>query len=108
MRQDELAGKIKEYVAQNLHLPLTVDDLCKTFYVGRRQVYEIFKQNFGCSVKKYALDKKIERAKTLLRTTDQSVQLVAEQCGFSDYNNFIQRFKSQTGKTPVAYRKQKV
>lgn len=107
MRRDELAEKIKEYVAQNLNLPLTVDDLCKTFYVGRRQVYEIFKENFGCSVKKYVLEKKMQRAKNLLRTTDQSVQLVAEQCGFGDYNNFIQRFKRQTGVTPAAYRKHK-
>ena len=105
MRRDELAEKIKEYVAQNLHLPLTVEQLCQTFYVGRRQLYDIFKENFGASVKQYVLDKKTEKAKTLLSKTDLSVQMIAERCGFCDYNNFIQRFKKQTGFTPTAYRK---
>ena len=107
MQQDELAEKIKEYVAQNLHLPLTVEELCGTFYVGRRQLYQIFQENFGTSVKRYVLSKKIEKAKLLLRTTDQSVQMIAETCGFGDYNNFIQRFKTETGSTPIGYRNKK-
>ena len=56
-------------------------------------------------VKQYVLDRKMARAKHLLTTTELSVTDVAEQTGFADYNNFIQRFKKVTGHTPLQYRK---
>ena len=51
--------------------------------------------------------RKIARAKQLLATTELSVTAVAERTGFADYNNFIQRFKKMTGRTPLQYRKHK-
>ena len=45
---------------------------------------------------------RLERAKELLRTTDQLVKQVSEAVGYEDDHVFIRRFKKYTGKTPGA------
>ena len=77
------------------------------FLLNRQQLYAIFRENFAVPVKQYVLERKIARAKHLLTATNLSVTAVAEQTGFADYNNFIQRFKKITGITPLQYRKLK-
>jgi AraC-like DNA-binding protein len=57
------------------------------------------------TVKEYVLDKKLEKAKLLLKTSELSVTEIANKTGFPDYNNFIQRFKKSVGTTPLKYRK---
>lgn len=96
--------KIREYILNHLHLPLTADYLCKKFFLRKQQLYSLFKQSNQTSLKQYILEKKIELAKKLLRTTNLNVTEIAEAVGFSDYNNFIQRFKSITGITPLKYK----
>ena len=98
--------KIREYILNHLHLPLTADFLCKKFFLGKQQLYSLFKQNNQITLKQYILEKKIELAKKLLRTTNLNVTEIAEAVGFNDYNNFIQRFKSITGITPLKYKTQ--
>ena len=98
--------KIREYILNHLHLPLTADFLCKKFFIGKQQLYALFRQNNQITLKQYILEKKIEQAKKLLRTTNLNVTEIAEAVGFSDYNNFIQRFKMFTGVPPLKYRRQ--
>lgn len=96
--------KIREYILNHLHLPLTADFLCREFFIGKQQLYALFRQNNQTTLKQYILEKKIELAKKLLRTTNLNVTEITETVGFNDYNNFIQRFKSITGVTPLKYR----
>ena len=107
LKQDGLAERLKAFIEENLHEPLTAKELCKNFFLNRQQLYAIFRENFEIPVKQYVLERKILRAKHLLSTTELSVTAVAEQTGFSDYNNFIQRFKKIVGTTPMQYRKRK-
>lgn len=56
---------------------------------------------FNDIVNKY----KIDRAKSLLKYTKQSIAQVSEASGFNSTNHFYQVFKKTTGMTPTAYRK---
>ena len=107
LQENELVERLKKFIEDNLHEPLTTDELCKNFFLSRQQLYAIFRESFSVPVKQYVLERKIARAKQLLSTTNASVTAVAEQTGFADYNNFIQRFKKMTGVTPLQYRKRK-
>ena len=100
--------KIEMFIADNIRLPLTTEFLCKQFYTNRKQLYKIFAEHFNMTVKEYVLKKKLDYAKSLLKTTEKSITQIAELSGFSDYNNFIQRFKKQNGITPLQYRKKEV
>ncbi len=107
LKENDLAERLKKFIEENLNEPLTAEDLCKNFFLNRQQLYAIFRESFAVPVKQYVLERKIARAKHLLTATNLSVTAVAEQTGFADYNNFIQRFKKITGLTPLQYRKRK-
>ena len=105
LEQSVLADEIRCYIDANIGEKLTAKTLCSRFFVNRQQLYTLFYKNFGTTVKDYVLSRKIDYAKHLLRSTPASVMSIAEQCGFPDYNNFIQRFKQAVGTTPLKYRK---
>lgn len=97
--------KIADYIKEHLSETITVDDLCNEFNVPRYILYKMFKTENNCSIKQYILDKKLQAALDLLKNTDMSVGNIAIQVGFSDYNYFIQFFKSRmNGITPYQYR----
>lgn len=54
----------------------------------------------------YIINLRINEAKQLLINTSFSVNKIADQIGFLDTNNFIRRFRSRTGVSPLQYRKQ--
>ena len=103
-RENERAEYIKRYIDDNIH-KVTVNDVCNSFFISRRQLYNIFRSNYGSTVKQYILNKRIENAKHLLLTSTKTVTEIAEEVGFADYNNFIQRFKQLMGVTPQVWRK---
>lgn len=49
---------------------------------------------------------RINKAKALLRHTDQPLDSIADALGYSDASNFSKSFKAQTGQTPKLYRNQ--
>jgi AraC family transcriptional regulator len=65
----------------------------------------LFKQSFGLSPYQYILQRRVERAKSLLRGRTHSIAEVAMMCGFASQAHFHTTFKARTGVTPGAYRK---
>lgn len=67
---------------------------------------EIFTQYQGVSFSKYIKTLRNTRACELLRSTQLSIQDVAELSGFNDYFYFCKQFKNEFGITPKQYRLQ--
>ncbi len=105
LKTDDEAERIQTFVDENLDQPLTAEALCRIFLVNKQKLYRIFRVNFNTTVKEYVLARKLAKAKKLLKNTELSVTEISERTGFSDYNNFIQRFKRETGLSPLKYRK---
>ena len=103
-RETGLIEKIKHFIDENLAEPLRAEDICKKFFISRQRLYTLFGESYGVPVKSYILEKKMEKARRLLLTSEKSVAEIAAATGFGDYNNFIQRFKKMNGKTPLKYR----
>ncbi len=64
-----------------------------------------FKEEVGITPANYILFKKLEYAKTLLKTTEKSVTQIALDAGFSSSNYFSTVMKRLTNYTPGEYRK---
>ncbi len=64
----------------------------------------IFRRETGKTVTEHITERRMERAKRLLRSTQLQIQTVAQYCGIPDSNYFSKLFKEHTGKTPRAYR----
>lgn len=66
-----------------------------------------FAEDIGIGPKKYILQKRIERAKELLHTTDASVFEISNSVGYSDQFYFCRIFKKIVGISPSQFQKQK-
>jgi AraC family transcriptional regulator len=65
----------------------------------------LFKRSFGLSPYQYVLERRVERAKTLLRAKSCSIVEVAMRCGFASQAHLHSAFKARTGATPGTFRK---
>ena len=92
------------YIKTNLHLPITVGNLCKAIGVTQPYLYKIFKQEIDKSPKEYISTCKIAEAQKLLVRTDLSISQIANSVGYENVLDFSKFFSKQTGSSPTAYR----
>lgn len=84
--------------------PLTVDDLAAAALMSRAHFSREFKRAFGESPYAYLLTRRLERAATLLRSTDWSVADICMAVGLTSVGSFTSSFTGAYGKPPTAYR----
>ena len=94
---------VLEYVERNITEKIRVSDLAELMFLDDGYFSNLFKATFGVSVKQYIMDKKIERAKTML-IVDTPTHTVAEALNFYDTASFSNYFKKKTGLTPKEFR----
>lgn len=95
---------IKSYVESNLEYDLSISDVASLYFYSEVYLGRLFKENVGKSFKEYVNSMRIKRARELL-LSDLSVIEIAERVGYNNVTYFNRVFKSETGKTPVEYRK---
>ena len=83
---------------------LTLNEMAKLSNISPGYFSALFKKETGKTLTDYVNEKRINRAKHLLRTTTLQVQTVAQHCGILDFHYFCRVFKNSTGKTPTQYR----
>ena len=69
------------------------------YYLSRK-----FKEETHCSINDYSKITRIERAKVLLYTTNDSSSQIADRLHFCSGSYFAREFKKFTGQTPAEYR----
>jgi len=95
-----------EHIESRLGEPdLAVADLAQRICLSEVQFRKVFKRITGTNPVCFLQRRRIERACVLLRTTDQTVERIAECCGFSDPPFFHRVFKTWTSMTPSQYRR---
>ncbi len=106
IKKEGMAFSIDLYIKEHIKEDLSVTQLCRQFNIGRSTLYEIAKNNFGCSINEYIQNYRNECAKELLRNRAMNISQVAEAVGIKDVNYFIRFFKKRNGCTPKAYQKE--
>ncbi len=84
--------------------PLGVNDLAEAAGLSRAHFSRAFREAFGESPHSYLLTRRLERAATLLRTTDRSVLDVCLSVGLQSVGSFTTCFTRTYGMSPTAYR----
>lgn len=101
---DSFINEAVDFIDENLTQKLTVNRLCERLYVSKNRLYEAFRSNFNNTVVGYINERRIIRAKELLRDTDDSVVKIAANVGVDNYAYFCRMFKKMTGANPTQYR----
>jgi AraC family transcriptional regulator len=96
--------KVLDYINDRLDQEIKLADLAALLDMSQFHFSHLFKQAIGTSPHQYLLQQRIERAKQLLKHTDQSIMDIAFACGFNSHSHLSKQFRQLTGTTPKAYR----
>lgn len=94
-----------EFIRQNYNKPITVDDMISSLHISKYHFIRLFRRTMGTTPYSYLMNYRINTAKRFLRSTDWSIAIIAEKCGFLDPSNFIAQFKKRTEQKPTEYRR---
>ena len=94
------------YISEHLSETLGVESLAKHCHINTDYFSRLFKQQTGIRPIEYIQQKRIERAKILLTTTNHSMQDIADMVGLSNISYFSRLFVKLTDKAPGAYKKE--
>lgn len=96
--------KIIEHINSSLHKPISINELAQILNINQYYFCKLFKKSMGISPYQYILQKRVERAKKLLKISVLSIIEIAMECGFANQSHLTKHFHKFTGLTPKAYR----
>lgn len=96
--------QVLDYIHDHLDQDLKLADLATVVGMSQFHFSHVFKQALGVAPYQYLLQQRVERAKHLLKHTDQSIMDIAFLCGFNSHSHLSKQFRQLTGMTPKAYR----
>jgi AraC-like DNA-binding protein len=84
--------------------PLGVEELARAAGLSRAHFSREFRRAFGETPHAYLVTRRLERAASLLRSTDRSVADVCMSVGLQSVGSFTTTFTRTYGVSPTAYR----
>jgi AraC family transcriptional regulator len=97
--------RLFEFIEENLHRNLGLEDLALQVGYGRGHFLKTFRAAAGTSPHQYLLDRRVERAKAMLKKTSTPLVEIATACGFSSQSHFSHEFRRRVGISPGRYRR---
>ena len=101
---DKEIRKAQDFIEQNIHERITIEELADHAAVSRRTFERRFKQATSNSVLEYIQRVKVEAAKRSFESSRKNINEVMYDVGYTDTKAFRTIFKKVTGLTPVEYR----
>lgn len=100
-----LAGEVKEYLWKTINRSHKLSEIAWRFRISEEHLARLFKKETGMTVMDYLRKIRVDWALTLLLSSNQTVEILAQRLGFSSSNQFCRIFKHRTGQTPSDYRR---
>ena len=95
---------INKYIYDHIDQEIEIKDICSSVGVCKTKLCQLSNEYFDCGIHQHIRNVRIEKAKSLLvKDPEMSLDDVVSECGFSDYNYFIQIFKKIVGLTPKKF-----
>ncbi|MCJ2082013.1 GlxA family transcriptional regulator [Methylobacterium sp. J-090] len=93
------------YAKQNLHRPLSVEELAGAARLSPRQFSRVFHAETGQSPAKAVENLRVEAARVLMERSRHPIDAVADQTGFADRNRMRRAFLRAFGQPPQVIRR---
>ena len=100
-----LIGKTTEYISQHYSDPeFAAGEVADAVHLSRNYFLKVFKEETGSSFMDYVTNIRMENAKKLLKTTDNTVYAISREVGYESQYHFSRKFKNLYGISPNEYR----
>ena len=86
------------------HVRADMEEIARAANMSRSHLSTHFKAVTGMSPDSYLLNRRVERAVSLLHESDAYILTIAQESGFGNLANFNKTFKRITGMTPRDFR----
>lgn len=103
-----LIQNCRDYIESHPDQPLSLGILARQMGYSHSHLSRKFKQEMGVSVTTYIQYARVERAKFLLTSTEDSISKIALDLRFSSSSHFSDVFQQITGKKPQQYRREEM
>jgi len=100
----ERVKRVCDYIETHLDDRLTLADLSAVACLSPFHFSRSFKQAVGVGPQRYVMHRRVERAKALMRRSNQSLALIAQEVGFADQSHLTSVFRREIGVTPGHFR----
>ncbi|UDF02469.1 transcriptional regulator FtrA [Asticcacaulis sp. AND118] len=97
-------GPLLDHMRERLDEPHTVAQLARRAGMSERTFLRRFEEATGTTPSKWLMQIRLQTARDLLEATPDSVDLIAQTCGFGSAANFRHHFRENLSTTPTAYR----
>jgi len=97
----KMVGFIEANMSQDLNLTI----LSEEFHMNPYYISSYFKRESGLNFSDYLNLKRINKSKELLKSTNKSINEIADETGFKSYRYFSKTFEKYSGILPSQYRK---
>lgn len=104
-KEEDFILRLNRLIGENIGNPaLDQQFICRELGVSRALLYNRMKAVTGAGAKEYITKIRLEKAKSLIESTDLTIAEISEMTGFSTQSYFSTAFKNYTGKTPSQYK----
>ena len=102
--QIDIAVNTKRYIDTNFEKEINLDLLAHLQFTSKYHLIRVFKKYYGVTPRQYLINKRIEKAKKILKE-GKPVSDTCYTVGFGSINSFSNLFKAKTGISPSVYRR---
>ena len=100
-----LTNKAIAFIEKHYTDNISINRISEYLKVSQSSFCHIFKEETGFSPYDFIINKRLNRAKYLLKSTDAPIEEISYEVGFQSESNFIKTFKQKNQTTPGAFRK---
>lgn len=97
--------RAKAYIAGHLGEPFRLEDISEAIDLSPSYLSNLFRKETGETISEYTQRLRLEKAKTLLRSTGMNINEIASAVGYADAKHFSKLFRKVIGAKPQDYRK---
>ncbi|MCR4625724.1 MAG: response regulator [Lachnospiraceae bacterium] len=106
-KESPIISDAKLFMLDNFSNPnLMLQDVAKEVGMSNSRFSTVFAQQSGQTFTEYLVYLRLNKAKELLRTTDEKTSQIASEVGYNDSHYFSYIFKKNVGITPTDFRNQ--
>lgn len=102
--KENVASEVIQYLEHHFMKKLQMEELAEKLHYHPDYMTRCMQTVYGLTPNQYINRLKVEKAKTMLASTNDKIAAIAEQVGIDDPTYFSKLFRQNEGMTPIEYR----